>query len=136
MRYTESVFLLRGANIQHPFSLECSESTRCIIKIIGEAIAVDLLELIVYLAVGAGFGWVAQRLIRTANPGLVGNIILGITGALFARLLFQFVGIAPQETIDALILATSGAGCLIFLVWFLDQANKSVENGSDRRGRV
>ncbi|MFT4585787.1 MAG: putative membrane protein YeaQ/YmgE (transglycosylase-associated protein family) [Gammaproteobacteria bacterium] len=96
----------------------------------------DLIGLIVNLAVGAGLGWLAQTLIRTAIPGLVGNIVLGIIGALFAQLLFRFVGIAPEGIIGTSILAAAGAGLLIFLVLYLDHANKNAANPCRRGGRL
>ena len=94
----------------------------------------DLIGLIVNVAVGASLGWLAQTLIRTAIPGLVGNIVLGTIGALFAQLLFRFAGIAPEGVIGTSILAT--AGLLIFLVLYLDHADKNAANRCHRGGRL
>ncbi|MDA0824642.1 MAG: GlsB/YeaQ/YmgE family stress response membrane protein [Proteobacteria bacterium] len=95
----------------------------------------DLIGLMINLAVGAGLGWMAQKQVRTANPGLVGNIILGIIGALFARLLFRIMGIAPDGIIGTLSLAAAGAGLLILLVLYLDNEKNNAANPCRRSGK-
>jgi uncharacterized membrane protein YeaQ/YmgE (transglycosylase-associated protein family) len=96
---------------------------------------VDLIGLMINLAVGGGLGWIAQKRVRTANPGLIGNIILGIVGALFARLLFRIMGIAPEGIIGTLSLATAGAGLLILLVLYLDTEKNNAANPCRRGGK-
>ena len=72
--------------------------------------------LFVWLFVGAVAGWLATSLMRTGGFGLVGNIVVGIVGALFGGWLFPQVGInAGAGIINTIITATMGAVVLLFL---------------------
>jgi uncharacterized membrane protein YeaQ/YmgE (transglycosylase-associated protein family) len=47
----------------------------------------------VWLVVGAIAGWLAGALMRTGGFGLVGNIVIGIVGAIVGGWLFPQIGI-------------------------------------------
>jgi uncharacterized membrane protein YeaQ/YmgE (transglycosylase-associated protein family) len=75
----------------------------------------DPIGIIVMLVVGAIAGWLAGTLYKGAGFGLVGNIIVGLIGAIIAGFLLpdilQFGGIAGQ-----IVSAAIGAIILLFLV--------------------
>lgn len=75
----------------------------------------DPVAIIILLAVGAVAGWLAGLIYSGAGFGLIGNIVIGILGAIVAGLLLP--GILPIEGIPGQIIsATIGAIILLFLV--------------------
>ena len=75
----------------------------------------DPIAIVVMLAIGAVAGWLAGVIYSGAGFGLVGNIIVGILGAIIAGALLPgylpFSGIGGQ-----IISAAIGAIILLFLV--------------------
>jgi uncharacterized membrane protein YeaQ/YmgE (transglycosylase-associated protein family) len=55
------------------------------------------MELLIFLLVGAIAGWLAGLIVRGFGFGLIGNIVVGIIGALVAGYLFPRLGIGLQE---------------------------------------
>ena len=53
-----------------------------------------LTALIIALVIGAIAGWLAGLLVQGTGFGLVGDIVVGILGALIAGFLFPMLGIA------------------------------------------
>jgi uncharacterized membrane protein YeaQ/YmgE (transglycosylase-associated protein family) len=75
----------------------------------------DPVAIIILLAVGAVAGWLAGLIYSGAGFGLIGNIVVGILGAIVAGLLLP--GILPIGGIPGQIIsATIGAIILLFLV--------------------
>ena len=75
----------------------------------------DPVAIIILLAVGAVAGWLAGLIYSGAGFGLIGNIVVGILGAIVAGLLLP--GILPIGGIPGeIISATIGAIILLFLV--------------------
>jgi len=72
-------------------------------------------SLLVILLVGAVAGWLAGKIIRGVGFGLVGDIIIGVLGALAASLLFPKIGLHLGAGIGAEIIAST-LGALILLV--------------------
>src|SRR3974377_2280817 len=97
----------------------CSSCTRRLFKHESQGRnAMDLVAIIIMLAIGAVAGWLAGVIYSGAGFGLVGNIIVGILGAIIASYLLpgilQFSG-----TVGQIISAAIGAVILLFLVSFL-----------------
>jgi uncharacterized membrane protein YeaQ/YmgE (transglycosylase-associated protein family) len=80
----------------------------------------DPVAIIIMLAIGAIAGWLAGIIYSGGGFGLVGNIIIGILGAIIAGFLLpgflQFGGIAGQ-----IISAAIGAIILLFIVSLLNR---------------
>ncbi|MGH1419796.1 MAG: GlsB/YeaQ/YmgE family stress response membrane protein [Hyphomicrobiaceae bacterium] len=75
----------------------------------------DPVALIIMLAIGAIAGWLAGQIISGFGFGLVGNIVVGIAGALLAG--FLFPGLIPIDgIIGQIVNATVGAVVLLFLI--------------------
>ena len=53
---------------------------------------------------------------RGGGFGLLGNIVVGIVGALSRRLVFGLMGIAAGGTLGSLVTAVVGACVLLFIV--------------------
>ena len=53
----------------------------------------DPAEIVIWLAIGAIAGWLAGQLIRGGGYGLIGDIVVGIIGAVIAGYLLPLVGI-------------------------------------------
>ena len=73
-------------------------------------------SLLVILLVGAAAGWLAGVITRGVGFGLVGDIIVGILGALVASLLFPRVGLHLGTGIGAEILAATIGALLLLIV--------------------
>jgi uncharacterized membrane protein YeaQ/YmgE (transglycosylase-associated protein family) len=73
-------------------------------------------SLLVILLVGAVAGWLAGRIIRGVGFGLVGDIIVGILGALIASFLFPRVGLHLGTGVGAEILAATIGALLLLIV--------------------
>jgi len=81
---------------------------------------VELQSLIIFLAIGAVAGWLAGLLMRGGGFGLLGNIVVGVIGAVFGGWLFGVLGISlgglVNGLVDSLITAVAGAAVLLFIV--------------------
>ncbi len=74
--------------------------------------------ILVILLVGLIAGWLAGKIMRGAGFGIVGDILIGIVGALIGSLLFSYLHIGPIGGfwINAIITSTIGAVVLLFLI--------------------
>lgn len=78
----------------------------------------DLAGLIWYLLIGLVAGWLAGQIMK-GGYGLVGDLIVGVLGAIIGGALFPMFGLMPSGTIGSVITATVGAILLIALLRFL-----------------
>ena len=78
-----------------------------------------LTALIVTLVVGGIAGWLASLLVHGTGFGLVGDIVIGILGALIAGFLFPQFGLALTVgggILGAILMAFIGAVILLVVV--------------------
>ena len=83
-----------------------------------------LTALIIALVIGAIAGWLAGLLVQGTGFGLMGDIVVGILGALIAAFLFPMLGIALKlggGVLGAIILAFIGAVILLVIVKVIKQ---------------
>ena len=83
-----------------------------------------LTAFIVAIVVGAIAGWLAGLLVQGTGFGLVGDIVIGILGALIASVLFPRLGIALTlggGLLGAILLAFIGAVNLLVVVRVIKQ---------------
>jgi len=76
-------------------------------------------SLIVFLLVGLVAGWLAGKLVRGGGFGLIGDLIVGVIGAVIGGWLLPKIGvtaIVKQPIVDAIIFATIGAVILLFIL--------------------
>ena len=81
----------------------------------------DPVAIIIMLAIGAVAGWLAGQILSGSGFGLVGNILVGIAGALVAG--FLLPGFLPfGGVVGQIISATIGAILLLFVIGLLKKA--------------
>ncbi len=77
----------------------------------------DLEQFLILLLIGAIAGWLAGLMVKGGGFGILGNIIIGILGAIFGGWLFSVLGISVgNEWVGSLVTATVGAVVLVFLL--------------------
>ncbi|WP_417910567.1 GlsB/YeaQ/YmgE family stress response membrane protein [Candidatus Electronema sp. PJ] len=75
------------------------------------------MALLIFLAIGALAGWLAGKLMKGSGFGLLGNIVVGILGAVIGGWLFGQLGIhVGNDFIGALVTSVAGASLLLFVV--------------------
>lgn len=72
-------------------------------------------SILILLVIGAVAGWLAGVVVKGGGFGLVGDIVVGIVGALVAGFLFPALGIHLGSGIIGTIIAAA-IGAIIFLV--------------------
>ncbi len=88
-----------------------------------EDLSVDLTSIVIFLLIGAAAGWLAGLLMRGGGFGLLGNIVVGIVGAVIGGFLFGLAGIsAGGGMIGSLVTAVIGAAVLLFVVGLVKKA--------------
>lgn len=73
--------------------------------------------LIWFLVVGLIAGWLAGVLVKGGGFGILGDIVVGILGAVIGGFLFSSAGVWPGGgLLGSILVATVGALVLIFLL--------------------
>jgi uncharacterized membrane protein YeaQ/YmgE (transglycosylase-associated protein family) len=74
-------------------------------------------SLLVILLIGAIAGWLAGQIVQGTGFGLIGDIAIGIVGALIASVLFPRLGLhLGAGILSEIIAATIGAVLLLLIV--------------------
>lgn len=76
----------------------------------------EISSLVAALLIGAIAGWLAGKLMKGGGFGLFGNIVIGIIGAIIGGFVFGLIGLRADGFIGAIIVATVGAGILLYVV--------------------
>jgi len=82
-------------------------------------------SLIILLLIGAIAGWLAGVIVRGFGFGLIGNIVVGIVGALLASWLLPLLGISfsvVNPFVTAVLYALIGAVVLLVIVGLFRRA--------------
>jgi len=75
------------------------------------------MEFLWFILIGLAAGWLAGQLMKGGGFGIVGDIVVGVIGALLGGFLFSTFGVsAGGGLIGSLIVATIGACVLLFLL--------------------
>lgn len=80
------------------------------------------MSVILWLIIGALAGWIAGNLMRGGGFGLLGNIGVGVVGAVIGGWIFRAWGVAPGGFVGSLVTAVIGACVLLFLVSLVKRA--------------
>ena len=56
----------------------------------------DLKAILIFLAVGAVAGWLAGKIMKGGGSGLLGNMLVGVIGAVVGGFLFNLLGISTS----------------------------------------
>ena len=83
----------------------------------------NITGLLIFLAIGAVSGWLAGSFMRGGGFGLLGDIVVGIVGAVVGGYLFGLAGIsAGGGLIGSIVTATVGAMALLFVIRLVKRA--------------
>lgn len=83
----------------------------------------DPITLLIWLAIGAIAGWLAGQIMGGGGFGLVGDIIIGIVGALLAGFLLPKIGLyIGGGLLGDILNAVIGACLLIFIIRLVKRA--------------
>ncbi|HWR95447.1 MAG TPA: GlsB/YeaQ/YmgE family stress response membrane protein [Arenimonas sp.] len=77
------------------------------------------MDLIVFLVIGAIVGWLAGVIMKGGGFGVIGNIIVGILGAMLGGWLLPRLGVTIGGEFGGFITAVIGAVILLFIVGLL-----------------
>jgi uncharacterized membrane protein YeaQ/YmgE (transglycosylase-associated protein family) len=80
--------------------------------------------LLIALLIGAAAGWLAGQLVQGTGFGLIGDILIGIAGAMMAAMLFPILGAGVAlggGVIGSIMIATIGAVILLLIVRVIRQ---------------
>jgi len=81
------------------------------------------MEIVWFVLIGLVAGWLAGMLVRGGGFGVLGDIVVGIVGAVLGGYLFRFLGIYPGGGLfAALAVATIGAVVLIVILRAIKRA--------------
>jgi uncharacterized membrane protein YeaQ/YmgE (transglycosylase-associated protein family) len=80
-------------------------------------------SIIVILFVGLVAGWLAGKIVRGTGFGIIGDILIGIAGALIATLLFPKLGIhLGTSLVSEIVFSAIGAVILLLIVRLVRRA--------------
>ncbi len=85
----------------------------------------DPTSLIIFIIVGIAAGWLAGQVVRGGGFGLVGDLVVGLVGALIAGYLFPTLGLNLSfgtPIIGAILSAAIGAIILLILIRLVRRA--------------
>jgi len=69
-----------------------------------------------FLLIGLCAGWLAGQIVKGGSFGLVGNLIVGVIGALLGGFIFDLLNIAAYGRLGSLVTALVGAIVLLLLL--------------------
>jgi len=75
-----------------------------------------MIELIYFLLIGLAAGWLAGQLMKGQSFGILGNLAVGVVGAVLGGFLLQLLGLLVVGLLGRLVSATIGAVVLLFLL--------------------
>ena len=76
-----------------------------------------------FLLIGLCAGWLAGKIMKGGGFGLVGDLIVGVIGALLGGWVFGMLGIGTGAgLLGALVTATIGALLLLFIIRLIKTA--------------
>jgi uncharacterized membrane protein YeaQ/YmgE (transglycosylase-associated protein family) len=82
----------------------------------------EIENLLIFLAIGAVAGWLAGLITKGKGFGIIGNMVVGIIGAVLGGFLFSWLGITAGGLIGSLVMATVGAVVLLFAIRIVKKA--------------
>ena len=69
-----------------------------------------------FLLIGLAAGWLAGQIMKGGGFGLIGDLVVGVIGALLGGILFDLFGLHAIGLLGNLVMATVGAIILIVLL--------------------
>ena len=83
----------------------------------------DVTGLVIFLAIGAVAGWLAGTLMKGGGFGLLGNIVIGIIGAVVGGFVLAYLALLRAGYLVQLLLQLPGLSYCYSLSGFLNRYN-------------
>jgi uncharacterized membrane protein YeaQ/YmgE (transglycosylase-associated protein family) len=80
------------------------------------------MNLLIFLLIGALAGWLAGTVMKGGGFGLVGNIVVGVVGALFGGWLLPQLGVSFGGDVGLFLTAFIGAVILLAIIGVFKRA--------------
>ncbi len=81
------------------------------------------MDFIWFLLIGIIAGFLAGKILKGGGFGLIGNLVVGILGAVLGGFLFGLLGVSTGDGFwGSLVTATIGAIVLLWLISFIKKA--------------
>ena len=80
-----------------------------------------MIQWLYFLLIGAAAGWLAARLMHGRGFGMVGNMVVGVIGAVGSVMLLDAAGLGVSGSLARLTMATVGA---LVLLWSLGMVRR------------
>jgi uncharacterized membrane protein YeaQ/YmgE (transglycosylase-associated protein family) len=81
------------------------------------------MEFVWFMLIGLVAGWLAGQFMKGGGFGVIGDIVVGVAGALLGGFLFRSLGMsAGGGLIGAIVVATIGAVVFIFVLRLIKRA--------------
>ena len=74
------------------------------------------MDFVWFALIGLCAGWLAGQMTKGGGFGLVGDLIIGVIGAILGAVIFQSLGLGWNGLLGQLIVATVGAVVLLLLL--------------------
>lgn len=74
------------------------------------------MNIILFLLIGLVAGWLAGKIMKGKGFGLVGNLVVGVIGALIGGLIFNALNVTATGILGSLIAALVGALILLWII--------------------
>jgi uncharacterized membrane protein YeaQ/YmgE (transglycosylase-associated protein family) len=75
-----------------------------------------------FILIGLCAGWLAGQFMKGRGFGVIGNLVVGVVGAVLGGFLFGLFGLSSTSLLGALVTATVGAVVLLFLIGLIKKA--------------
>jgi uncharacterized membrane protein YeaQ/YmgE (transglycosylase-associated protein family) len=81
------------------------------------------MEFVWFILIGLAAGWLAGQIMKGGGFGVLGDIVVGVIGALLGGFLFGLLGVSGGGgLLGSLIVATIGAIALLFVLRLVKKA--------------
>ena len=81
------------------------------------------MEFLWFILIGLAAGWLAGQVMKRGGFGVLGDIVVGVIGALLGGFLFRTFGVsAGGGLLGSLVVATIGAIVLLFVLRLVKKA--------------
>jgi uncharacterized membrane protein YeaQ/YmgE (transglycosylase-associated protein family) len=77
------------------------------------------MEYLWFVLIGLAAGWLGGRIMKGKGFGLIGNMVVGVIGAILGGFLLGLMGFQSATLLGHLVSATLGACVLIVLLGFV-----------------
>lgn len=81
-----------------------------------------MVTLIYFLLIGLVAGWLAGQVVRRGGYGVLGDIVLGVLGAVVGGSVFEHFGLAYGGLLGSIVVATIGAVVLLVIARLIKRA--------------